>query len=271
MVFNPDRVNIHELTIEDPEVQSDLPFDVERDITPEDWDGINLIIEAERNKEGGGIRSLLNVMAKIKIIDPGYNVDLNQKEREKLLKAARDDKKERSWSMLSGCAADLKISGSDLDLGIDENIWQEFNNCLKRDMNTGNYVALPAMAIEMKVIDPNVVLDFDQDAWSGMKSRLDEFRDTEQWFDFSYQAARMKIIDPNRKLDLDQKSWRGMLEKLNQTRRVEYARFIYMASYMKILAAEEVHIPPGGGLEIRMRKDKLAEVGIPPLPETKQF
>ena len=39
-MFKPDRINIHELTIEEPEKQSELPFDPERDITEEDWQGM---------------------------------------------------------------------------------------------------------------------------------------------------------------------------------------------------------------------------------------
>ena len=40
MKFNPDRINIHELAIEEPEKQPEPHFDVERDITPEDWQGM---------------------------------------------------------------------------------------------------------------------------------------------------------------------------------------------------------------------------------------
>jgi hypothetical protein len=48
--------------------------------------------------------------------------------------------------------------------------------------------------------------------------------------------------------------------------------FSMMAMAMKVLAAEDVRVPPGGGLEIidRKPKDKLKFDG-PPIPEIKKF
>ena len=42
--FNPDRVTIKDLVVEEPEVQSELPFDVEREITKEDIEYLKQII-----------------------------------------------------------------------------------------------------------------------------------------------------------------------------------------------------------------------------------
>ena len=38
--FNPDKVTIKDLAVEEPEKESGLPFDVERDITEADWENM---------------------------------------------------------------------------------------------------------------------------------------------------------------------------------------------------------------------------------------
>ena len=48
--FNPDNINIHDLTIEEPEKEQVFPFDLDVDISESDWKEIKKEWKTENNK-----------------------------------------------------------------------------------------------------------------------------------------------------------------------------------------------------------------------------
>ena len=82
--FNPDNLNIHELAVEEPEKQAEVFFDPEKEITEDDWEGINKNLKTYEENSGfwqdrkdfnhWQTRTpniwLVDTMELIKIIDP---------------------------------------------------------------------------------------------------------------------------------------------------------------------------------------------------------
>src|SRR3989344_3836197 len=72
--FNPENINIHDLTIEEPEQKEEGFFDPEKEVTERDWEGIWEMFENE--KRGGYWREVVGMGANIKIVDPGADLGI---------------------------------------------------------------------------------------------------------------------------------------------------------------------------------------------------
>lgn len=279
-MFNPDRVNIHELTIEDPEQQSELPFDPEKEVTAEDLKQI--IDEMKEHKRLHSPELVFDIAREVKFFCPTYDLNLNATDW-KGMRANLDHVRKQGPDaayIFSPDAANMKILDPNRNLGLDEIAWRGMRDHLEKCRITNDWRDFSKQAMEMKVLDPNQDLNLDQSAWEGMINELKEDRRSNHWERFACQAMRIKILDPSIKLDLDDDSWEGMKTDLNENRKKTkpktrlspgWMSFSSQAMAMTILAAEEVRVPAGGGLEIKMRKDKPIKSEITPLPETKKF
>ena len=288
MPFNPNRINIHELTIEEPEKPSELPFDPVQKITEEDWTTMEELLEHykesynERRMFGNEKKRVYgwdfsNQAKNMRILDPTKDLYLEEDARECMSGELKERRSNKDWAAFSVQAANMKIIDPTQDLGLNQTAWNGMKKQLEeyrlRDQ-AHQWKNFSAQAMRMKILDPNQDLNLDQSAWQHMTDELEYYRTGGYWDSFAYQAMIMKVIDQKYDLKLDQATWQGMrgeLEALRQENETEeWKKFISLATEMKILAAEEVKVTDRG-LEIKMRKDKPLTSSVPPLPETKQF
>ena len=80
--FNPENINIHDLTIEDANEVSkvELPFDIEKDVTEEDWIAIQQKLEECRKNNQWERFSYL--AKSVKVTDPLIDLNLDQTTQE---------------------------------------------------------------------------------------------------------------------------------------------------------------------------------------------
>ncbi len=274
MSFNPDRINIHELTIEEPEKQTELLFDVERDISKEDWEGINMKIEGcILNNSWSDYASQA---MKVKILDPSKNIGRDDNARqgmERKLDAYKSSNKiDNEWGSFLSQAMAMKILDPETDVGLNNDIEQRLGGFLDTLRNRPRSFCFHAM--EMKIISPNMVLNIGETIWKEMEKDLESQRVSNNWIAFARDAVAMKILNPAVDLKLDNRAWEGMRAKLEYYRvepNEHWPNFFEQAMNMKILAAEEVKITDKG-LEINMRKKKDSfNTDVPPIPEIKKF
>ena len=266
-MFKPDRINIHELTIEEPEKQSELPFDPERDITKQDWEVMRLCLEHSRKNNTWSDFSAY--AARMKILDPTQDLNLDQT----AWQGMEDEFKKQSFNpqRLTSNAADMKVLDPKRDLNLDQTAWTKMRRELENWRSKNDWGMFSWQASNMKIIDPKINLKLDQAAWQGMEKQLEEYRRSNNWTSFFLQASRMKILDPKIDLKLDQTAWQGARDELEVDRRQFMMQgFDSLAKCMKILVAERVDVTDQG-LEITMPKREKPLTSVPPIPETKQF
>lgn len=278
MSFNPDRVNIHELTIEDPEQQSELPFDPERDITPKDWEVMESAISRAENWH-----DFSAIAMRMKILDPQVKHEFYREERqrtgmEKELEYLRTNNNGGSWISFSAHAMAMKILNPEANADLNDTDWKNMKDQLAEWKGIGSWDYFGPMAMRMKILNPKIDLGLDRSAWQGMKDELHSRKAKDHIGVFSSLAMSMKILDPNQDLEIDQTDWQNMKDKLDKLSKGQgtviegFSKdFSSLAMAMTILAAEEVKVPLCGGLEVIARKDKPFKDGTPPMPEIKQF
>ena len=288
MFFNPNRINIHELTIEEPEKKSELRFDPERDITEEDWRNMRQLLEEyrkddERKSHGSGqeVMYFSGQAMYMKILNPTVVLNLD----ETAWQVMRQDLERNriqpdrygvfpghglsDWGLFARQAREMKILDPEIDLNLNENAWQGMRQLLDSRRTDKKWGDFSSLAADIKILDPTLGLNLNPDTLRGVRDQLEIYREADNWWIFSWQAMHMKILDPRIDLNLDETAWQGMRESLKNFRG-DWSSFSKQAMLMKILAAEEVKVTDKG-LEIKMRKDKPLTSGVPPLPETKQF
>jgi hypothetical protein len=276
--FNPDKINIHELAIEDPEKQAELPFDVERDITPEDWEGMENGLQKIRNWDRDDKWGYFSHHAMcMKILDSNIDLGLDQDSRDGLIQHLRTwDSIDTNlkWSNLPGQAVCGKILYPDMDLGFDANSWQEMSKKLQVRRERGSWDDFADYAMEIKILNPKMDIKLSENDWEGMENILEDFRRKGLWGSFADHAQAMKILNPNVELNLDRAAWQGMRMALEKSReegqKFEWRGFSSLAFAMKIIAAEKVEITDEG-LRLTMPEKKSLQSETPPIPETKQF
>ena len=269
-MFKPDRINIHELTIEEPEKPSELPFDPERDITEEDWKGMRQALEASRKNVGDFFPQAMA----IKLLNPREKIDVDE-EYVHLAKRKlkRDLENLKDFSFLEN-ASSVKMFDPQVRRYFSKKSWQEIIEYIKAWKNSKNWSVFLDYAKSIKIIDPSAEINFDvsEEDNNDMLDWLKEQKTPDGWKDFTVNAANMRIFDPKLELGLDKEAWQAMKAQLEVYQRDHnWKRFSDMAMKMKILAAEELKVTDKG-LEITMRKKKASLSSlVPPLPETKQF
>jgi len=282
MSYNPDRINIHELTVEEPEKQTELPFDPERDLSNQDWEKmltkLRSRIQNDRNaRETGEDRQFfytrcvgLSLLAmNLKILNPRVELDLDENVWKEMRETLEAVKYNGDWQSFSEQAISIKILNPDI-FALDEVGRQCMKSELERHRRARTWEAFFIQAVQVRIIDRDIDLKLDDGAWQRIRDQLEVNRKNEEWGEFALHAANMKILDPYIDLGLDEVAWHGIQTKLDEYRKAD-SFFEKHAVAMKILAAEEVKVTEKG-LEINMRRPK-AEIdsGVSSVPETKQF
>ena len=263
MKFNPDNLNIHELAIEEPEKESEVFFDPEKDITPEDWK----IICNEVNGESiniamisGYAKGLLKLLGKKSVLSDkeidelkeqiNHGLGLDEVDvkaavmaaimgEKNLLSNAQWEKIEKDYmSLYNTTCASAIIAGKKLSIATEEKTTrfsqltsERFNeDAIKRgSVNASDIENLVAARIL------GVKVEITNDTWLMIKAALKEMKETIKEEKFMWDS------------------------------------FIMMASDVAILAADEIKIPEGGGLELIRHKKTALQPETPQMPEQKQF
>lgn len=263
--FNPESINIHDLTVEEPEKQEAV-FDVESEFTKEDWVKIGKVLERrltvnEENPQGQA--DALRFAANAGIL--GHKPDLPKRTswiaEEHLQVLEMDSLANDNWHRFASYAASLKLLGIDVDLTKLQKSkmiknFQKYQSALDID----NYIDL---AIDLNILGEKVQLS--PEGEQEFRTILDHHRrDQDNWV--QKLAAKYKILigDPG--------LTEGELETIKERiRELDAGEFkVEETVELLILLADKVEITDKG-LEINMQKPGLEKNDNPELPEQRKF
>jgi len=276
--FNPERLNIKDLTIEEPESREGLPFDPEKEITEEDWGEIKE--ELERGRDNADLYEFVKQAAEMKILDP--EVEIRASDEEKIRMYEKIDEWWKQYGDGLGVfsrASFLKILYPEVNLGLPKAPWESIKKLLENSRGNSPSNFLSA-AVTIKLCDPNFNIDIDQETKELIEEKLKSEKETDI-FRFANTAKNLKIIDSDINLGLDVKTWENLKNELDIIRRDDYydhhknpykwRSFCELAVDMKILATEKVEVTDKG-LEITMPgENKLIESEASIMPKKRNF
>ena len=275
MSFNPERINIKDLTIEEPEKDWIPPFDPVREITAEDWELMKHILDVFRKTQQWGKFS--HLATEMKVLDSKFNLNLDEEAWQGMRHMLDFARKQGDWDFFFKLAMEMKILDPTINIKITVEEYKkakdELEGILK--ITDGHYFKRAVM--HMRFMNPNIDINLGPKFWEDVKTMLHQDSVTNRWLDFSSLAVASRIIDPDVELNLDEEAWQGMKNQLVIFRR-EYKQSAHgiheelgqMAMNMKILAAEKVKIT-NKGLEITMPGKKIVEDKHPPIPQVRNF
>ncbi len=285
MSFNPDRVNIHELTIEEPEREAELPFDVERDITKEDREKINHEL-IERDKYGEWQNGELAVAAKI-LLD-GQSED-TPKITQSLKKAFEETRVKNSWGRFAGHAGKFKILAPERvdEIKITPFEKMQMEHELLHKISPYGISGL-ADKVGLKILFPKVnfrelsdVSDYEilMEQWQkdkddiGIETSPLSLKDPFRFFEKTAQL-RLLGFEFTENVTFTEKQWEyinSMLSRLRIDFGGNYHKLCRVANDLKIITATRAEITDKG-IEVEMlkKKDSLTS-DTPPIPEIKKF
>jgi len=297
MSFNPERLNIKDLTIEEPESQERLAFDPEKDLTEEDWENMKDELEicrgeGEENNEWFNFAKQASVM---KLLDS--NVDLGidsktwqamndkldeyQEQGAKLAQGIISGENLQPWKDFSLMAMNLKIIDPSFNFKkygvLDDLNWEGMERELADCRASGDYNEFSDQSVAMKILDPKSKIEINEEDWKELQRDLNYWEETgtkesdKNFFGFSRVAANMKILDPT-SIHVDEKNWEKMRNYLDRERRIYQNRHALsnQALFMKILAAKRVEATEKG-LEIAMQEKEGLESEASIMPEKRNF
>lgn len=249
--FNPDKINIHDLTIEEPEKQTEVPFDPERDIMAEDWERIYKKIKSD-----------IWVYTSIKILDPQF---VDKKIIQKQEDSANKTLERKEWGSFLTYARHLKIIKPGAKININDEMRRGVEAILKDQKIAKNWWDFAWTAMSIKLIDPKFKVD--PEDWEKLENYLST---RSNQADYVRQAMKMRIINQDWNPNWSTNTWNEIKKELESRRvRNDAGEFAEMAAAMKIMAAEEVKSTEKG-LEINMKK-KSIETEVSQMPEQRNF
>jgi len=279
--FNPEQINIHDLTIEEPEKGTDLAFDPERDLTREDWAKMEEQLDTFYHTEN--YSDFCKLFGDMKAVDSTNSFLANYQISEKFKQDNLKNWTGRSagfWVDFAEIAVALKAAPEKFgqENNIDEKDWKAMFDILKyycKNRGSEFGLAITELAACMKILDKrkddkiNEII-----SWEYLQDNLEEFKRNGQWAEFSEMAKNIKIVKPTMDLGLDKEVWESLREELKRSSADDlmgWQRLAKEAVALKILAAEKVDVTDKG-LEITMRGEKKGlDNEVPPVPETKNF
>ena len=274
-----ERINIKDLTLEEPEKKRGLPFDPERDITEEDWEGMKNDTKKDRAEHMWYFFAKKVMSMNILLPEKMEELDLKNEEtwqgmRDYLKKLLKEGS---SSDHLVSYATAMKIIFPERfsEFYVGGEVWEGMKNRLNREREAANWWAFAILALEMKILFPDRSSEFlDDTAREGMEKLLKKMRSEKIWYNYFQQAMQAKVLFPDRASDLypDKTAWKEIKEHLMRARTDSRGEtFLEIAMHMKLLAAEEIKITDQG-LEIIMPKENPEfKEETPPMPQTRKF
>lgn len=258
--FNPDKINIYELTIEEPEKESGAPFNAERDITQEQWEKINEYFGNYRPESMN--KKIFTRMARdLSILN--HMPMFSGSDLDTIESATRDlySPEDRAMSaILLGHKQDVSYPVSEImRVDYDQLNAGQRGRMAKDIIIMGRPDIIPSVSRQMhedlKEIRENIFKHY-------FSPELTYLRET---------VVAIKLLGEDPKLSSEE--WRLLKEQLQKfLSDGVYDVALSSAADLAILAADEVKIPEGGGLELISKKHpKLEKSEMPQIPEQRSF
>lgn len=168
-------------------------------------------------------------------------------------------------SFLLGHLSSLSVLGARSELKSEDR--QNFGQVLSRWREEENWGQLIEAAMYSKVL--NLEAPLDDQAKRSIQTSILASRASHDWHTFVTRAGWYRILA--QPVQLQEGDWQGIQLDLESHRlNKHWLDFSTFASSMAILAADEVRIPPGGGLELVWKKDSH-QAETPSMPSTRKF
>jgi len=262
--MDPERINIKDLTIEEPEKQAELPFDPEEDITEEDWISMKNTLEDFGDSKDKLFAFALHA-SQMKVIDPSFEIKINDKTRQKLEEQLQMKRHFKNWGDFSRFVAALKIVDPNYKPDITKDDWMGIGQELEGHRSRKHVWHFFDHALTMKIIDPKFDIQLNNDLREIVNQQIKTGK-----MDPSL-AVDLKLFEPDLDLELNSHYWELMHKKLADERdKKTWHYFSKQAMLMKILAAEKIEID-NQGLKITMPGEKRFLEGESFIPETRKF
>ena len=268
--FNLENINIHDLTVEEPEKQG-IVFDLEREISKEDWEMIkDQLMEYKKTRQWAAFD---NTAAHMKILDPSIELGLD----EHILAESKESLKgfqgfgDKNWDYFTAQASDIKILYPEADLNLDEAAWQEMRAVLENDRVEKRLWHLPLQMMRMKILDPSADISLNTEDRNMLLQELKTYKSFDNAVEFAATASATKAVDSKVDVGLDQKTWNQIkdLVETNKNKK-DWNGVLILTMFMKFLVSEKVEITDKG-VEITMPEKKLADTEVPLVPEQRKF
>lgn len=286
--FNPDKINIHDLTVEEPEKEtesSSAVFDPERDISNEDW-------QKWRDEFVGSMRKAEHIGDKTNCLDSAVPLKILFPERSEELEIGED-----TWRMLSEIydtetrvehTSDSlfkmkilfpeKFKDIKFNSPFDKIKWDSMAGELNRkreDVLKESYLTNPftELAMKLKIIFPEKTneLGLDDDVAEKLKECIKGERDRNSWYNFLINASNFKILYPEKanEINLDADFWEKAKHALHTD--CQGMNPSFFAACLKILVADRVEITDEGLKFVMPEKKEKSSFVNPEMPEQRKF
>jgi len=273
--MNPERINIKDLTIEEPEKEAEVFFDPEKDITEEDWD---TILDFFKSRHYNPVEAdELEILGKGNEVSPPNH--FYYEKREELLKS-NETTSERNH-FLPQLLKNIAIKNHGINLSDQEK--KEFKRIVKKLAESEFWIGYAEKLAWANIVGIKEPLDEKNLAniLNSMKVQDEEWvkaRNEEAGIhDWLKTAAHLKILGHS--VPISKEQWQKFKAILDidradfPTNRKDTGimYFLMDASNMKILSADEIEIPKQGGLELLMHKKETILSESKTIPEKRNF
>jgi hypothetical protein len=259
--INPDNLNIHQFQ-ETPEGRPELPFDVERDISPKIKHTFKTKLAETNNK-----LEYYTLARDIKLLWPNEPVDSQLFSDESLLGELEQLLTRKDNIRLLYFAANvLSIRpGISIDTDTLQRFWQATIPIIEWRRKNGEYLHLTSLISFAKRFDPEHEFDLTKEELAKMKDALEECRTDSLMSLYADYAGKLKLIDPGFKPELTQEEWIKLHKLLTDEPK------LHLAASMKILAAHKVEVTAAGVIDIQMYPLEDIKQSTPQIPEIRKF
>ena len=263
--FNPEQINIHDLTVEEPEQPADLHFDFQKDVTAEQWEKI--IHDAEVFEDNlAQWHSFLISQVMLKMGDPEYDLKLTEKHWNRMKK---DLGSEKSSEDLCGILAWAKLVDAQKTRemhALHDSDLESLRDAIKLDARNIGSSASEYVKNQyfLKILNPKESIHLSNKEIEAVQEWTNKFMNKGYWHVYARYNAQMRVIDSNFKVNISEENWSHMKDDIKENPSLEFP------AWLRILAADEVKATDNG-LEINTRKLVLEKNDNIDLPEQRKF
>jgi len=269
-----ERMNVRRMQVPDKDSREKLAFDARREVTPDDWRGMQRELKEMRNS--GDWPGFASLSAHMKILDssvrqPRYRQDAeNLADKVKEFTVAFDQITFEMPSEMKLAGFTDGVMNAERESAIRARL-NGFKDSIKRGTATSADASDIYVLACIKILKPQMQTPIlaDKAFWEKVEWYLQQRRDVAP-FGAAMQLADLlrdiKILYPERQM-IHVEEWgpfRDELEKMRQ--QGQWPLFAKLAASMKILAAKDVHITENG-IELEMTTPELDEK-LKPIPDS---
>ena len=278
------RINIKMLTSEKPKKKQEIPFDVEKEISEEDWQNIKEEFDYSfRNNFSETYHKMICLVTlfpqRITEFSP-EQIKFYEKRRKqyKNKEHDREESEARQFFFLTGW------NSSQLEKTIcyfpeaifdkrPNRLWEKYKELLNKYDRDKYFKQHTLRSMHLLFSGKASVYDQENIAWKNEKDKLDSYVNTVNWNKVAEQAMIMKVFFPSKfsKIDFPDSYWKNMKNLLNEYRKKKkWHDFEIHAMQMQILAAKKIERTEAG-LKLIMSDSGESFGDQQQLPKTRKF